>query len=104
MQVVDQIQARADLEIIMAELARDPSSPVAVTEAADQVLHDALDAGTITVLHDPTAWGTDQYRAAWRRTVTAFARRGITLDADPAAPRADGRAGAMCYVAVKAAA
>jgi hypothetical protein len=104
MQVVDQIQARADLDIIMDELARDPSSPVAVTEAADQVLHAALEVGAITVHHDPTAWGTDQYRAAWGRTVTAFARRGISLDADPAAARTDGRAGAMCYVAVKAAA
>lgn len=95
---VDMTQARADLAIIMDELARDPSSPVAVTEAADQVLHDALEAGTITIGHDATAWGTPDYVAAWGRTVQAFKRRGITLDADPAAPRTDGRAGAMCFV------
>lgn len=98
MQVVEQIQARADLAIIMDELARDPSSPVAVTEAADQVLHAALEAGTITVGHDATAWGTPAYAAAWGRTVEAFGRCGITLDADPAAPRADGRAGAVCFL------
>ncbi len=91
-------QGHADLDIILGELARDDSSPVAMTKAADAVLHDALDAGLSTIGHDATAWGTAAYDAAWGRTVQAFGARGIVLDTDPAAARADGRDGAMCFL------
>lgn len=95
-------QGRADLEIILAAAARDPSSPVAVTEVADMVLHDAIERGLV-VDHRPMSPEAPEYRAPWLRTVAAFAGRGIALDVDPTVKRTDGRGAITCLVSLKAA-
>jgi hypothetical protein len=105
-------QGCADLEIILDAMEAHPDRKFAVTGLADTVLHSLLDTPEMTRYmrdtfgadavphHDPNAWGTDEYAAAWTNTRMAFSNHGIELEADPAATRGDGRQAELCFVTV----
>jgi len=101
-------QAHEDLQTILDAQRAQPDLDFALTQLADQALHAVLDhpqmANIVEAMHgagarqihDADAWATPTYDAAWLNTRAAFAAKGVDLDADPAAPRTDGRAGALC--------
>lgn len=112
MTVEARVQGIQDLAIIKAAVAASPDRAFAVTQLADQVLHEQMAEADIVerradgtvVVHDADAWGTPEYAAAWRNTRAAFHAAGIMLQEDPAATCARGRAGALCLVEVRRAA
>lgn len=83
-----------DLLIILSALEKEPDKTFALTVGADQALHGLLldtvghlrfseaifGTGSI-VVHDPFAYGTPTFDAAWQRTRAAFAAEGIALPA-----------------------
>ncbi len=101
-------QAIDDFCIILDAMLDSPTAQFAMPALADKVLHWILDSPELTAQiealfgpgakarHDPEAWGTEKYAEGWKRTVAAFAARGIYLSSDPAATRTDGREGFVC--------
>lgn len=107
-------QAWADLTILLSYLERNPSQRVPVTEAADEALHallldtpahlalsEAVGGKGVILSHDPNAYGTAAFAAAWSNTREAFITHGIDLPEDYRAdqPNAARRA-AACWVTV----
>lgn len=104
----ERAQAEGDLQIILEAQRERPELDFALTQLADQALHsvlgepmmanvvEAMHGAGARQIHDADAWATPAYDAAWTNTRAAFAAAGIHLDADPAAGRQDGRAGALC--------
>lgn len=106
-------QAHSDLNVILEAQRKQPELDYALTFLADQALHVMLDQPETSNLveamhglgarqvHNADAWATPLYLRAWENTRQAFSENGVELDADPAAPRSDGRAGAFCIRSIE---
>ncbi len=101
-----------DLGILLEALSRAPGVKLAVTGAADMVLHAILDTEpfdamirdcfgpTARLVHVPD-WASPVYAAAWQATRAVFAERGISLHEDPRYSCGDGRNGDVCWVHIE---
>ncbi|WP_454021272.1 hypothetical protein [Azospirillum sp. Marseille-Q6669] len=111
-------QAWTDLGILLEGMQKNQAVPYPVTAAADEALHLLLEDGAAvqklaetlfgegaTIIHDPTAYGTPEFAAAWANTRGAFAAHGVDLPADYRdADKADARSAAACWLLIHKAA
>lgn len=106
-----------DLLVLLNAMEAEPDKAFALTVSADRALHGLLldtvghfkfstsvfGAGKI-VVHDPYAYATPEFDAAWENTRTAFAKVGLDLPADyrnqPKA-RKDSQQAEVCLVSVR---
>lgn len=112
-------QAQADHAIALYRqflvLAATTDAPVCPPSAADKVWHrhmlrpaayrEACDALGAIPDHDPDAFGTETFVAAWARTCQLFKERfGVVLDEDPTAADRGDLSATLCLVNMQRAA
>lgn len=106
-----------DLLVLLNAMEAEPEKSFALTVSADRALHGLLldtvghfkfstavfGAGKI-VVHDPYAYATPEFDAAWENTRAAFAKVGLDLPADyrnQPKVRKDNEQAEVCLVAVR---
>ncbi|WP_448206450.1 hypothetical protein [Azospirillum sp. sgz302134] len=105
----------ADFRALVTMLARHPDTPFAAWGRVEDALHEfILDTARYRAFcsaavgrfidHDPSAFGTDAFRAAWGNSVRILGDEfGIALNPDPDAGEGDASGAAMCMVTMSAA-
>lgn len=98
----------SDLMVILHD-AEDNNRPHAMTEGADRAFHyvvsdtvghlrlsAAIHGAGMVMVHNPHAYGTPEFEAAWENTRAAFAKHDIELASDYRADRDTFRSAAAC--------